>query len=436
MADGENAAPASKKRVAGVQLSKDNPEVDDDTSETEMGTFQRASEEVMATRRIVKVRRHQQPSAPSSNPFATIKFVPPNLEEQNKVKNDTGSEVNGTESGALLNEKEGKEENSGRSEDTTNEVTSKGDSTRLAEGGEAENGAKETVDEAEEEAGEETKAERTELEKTEAEKREAEEEKNDEEEKKEDEEGKNVDEDEKKDNQEEKKESEQKEKSASATPFSSFKEMSSSQNAFTGFAGTGFSASAFSFGSVSGEGSTFAGSGPLFGLQKDNASSFTFGSGTLNNSTSEPHKSSTVSMQQVPVETGEENEKSVFTADAVLFEYLEGGWKEKGKGELKLNVSKSSDEKARLVMRAKGIYKLILNASLYPDMSLKDMDKRGVTFACLNSAGEGKEGLNTFALKFKDSGIREEFRVAVAAHKGEKGLVLKTPENSPKASDE
>ncbi|OAY80307.1 Nuclear pore complex protein NUP50B [Ananas comosus] len=416
MADGENAAPASKKRVAGVQLSKDNPEVDDDTSETEMGTFQRASEEVMATRRIVKVRRHQQPSAPSSNPFATIKFVPPNLEEQNKVKNDTGSEVNGTESGALLNEKEGKEENSGQSEDTTNEVTSKGDSTRLAEGGEAENGAKETVDEAEEEAGEETKAERTELEKTEAEKREAEEEKKDEEEKKEDEEGKKVDEDEKKDNQEEKKESEQKEKSASATPFSSFKEMSSSQNAFTGFAGTGFSASAFSFGSVSGEGSTFA--------------------GTLNNSTSEPHKSSTVSMQQVPVETGEENEKSVFTADAVLFEYLEGGWKEKGKGELKLNVSKSSDEKARLVMRAKGIYKLILNASLYPDMSLKDMDKRGVSFACLNSAGEGKEGLNTFALKFKDSGIREEFHVAVAAHKGEKGLVLKTPENSPKASDE
>nr|CAD1829093.1 unnamed protein product [Ananas comosus var. bracteatus] len=197
MADGENAAPASKKRVAGVQLSKDNPEVDDDTSETEMGTFQRASEEVMATRRI--------------------------------VKNDTGSEANGTESGALLNEKEGKEENSGQSEDTTNEVTSKGDSTRLAEGGEVENGAKETVDEAEEEAGEETKAERTELEKTEAEKREAEEEKKDEEEKKEDEEGTKVDEDEKKDNQEEKKESEQKEKSASATPFSSFKEMSSSQ---------------------------------------------------------------------------------------------------------------------------------------------------------------------------------------------------------------
>ena len=86
-------------------------------------------------------------------------------------------------------------------------------------------------------------------------------------------------------------------------------------------------------------------------------------------------------------------------------------------------------------MRARGNYRLILNASLYPDMKLTNMEKRGITFACMNSTGEEKEGLSTFALKFKDASIVEEFRAAVMAHKGETTAVLKTPENSPKASE-
>jgi Ran-binding protein 3 len=141
-------------------------------------------------------------------------------------------------------------------------------------------------------------------------------------------------------------------------------------------------------------------------------------------------------MPEGPVETGEENEKAVFTADSALYEYLDGGWKERGKGELKLNVPVSGTERARLVMRAKGNYRLVLNASLYDDMALKDMDKKGVTFACLNSTGESQSGLATFALKFKDTATREEFKTAVEVHKTKKAPdVLKTPENSPKATD-
>ena len=138
-----------------------------------------------------------------------------------------------------------------------------------------------------------------------------------------------------------------------------------------------------------------------------------------------------------PVETGEENEKAVFTADSALYEYLNGGWKERGKGELKLNVPVSGGERARLVMRTKGNYRLVLNASLYGDMSLKDMDKKGTTFACVNSISESQSGLATFALKFKDTAIREEFKDAVEAHKMRKAheAPLKTTENSPKAAE-
>ncbi|KAG0463974.1 hypothetical protein HPP92_020043 [Vanilla planifolia] len=46
MADTENGAASSKKRAAGGQISKENPELDDGTLEPGMGTFQRASEEV------------------------------------------------------------------------------------------------------------------------------------------------------------------------------------------------------------------------------------------------------------------------------------------------------------------------------------------------------------------------------------------------------
>ncbi|GAA0186436.1 scaffold/adaptor protein [Lithospermum erythrorhizon] len=151
--------------------------------------------------------------------------------------------------------------------------------------------------------------------------------------------------------------------------------------------------------------------------------------------------------QELSIETGEENEKAVFAADSVLFEFIGGSWKERGKGELKVNVSSIETGKAKLVMRSKGNYRLILNASLYAGMKLTNMEKKGVTFACINSASEGKDGLSTYAVKFKDPSIVEEFKVAVTGHiveefkvavtghKGQTAVSLRTPENSPKASD-
>ncbi|KAI7742972.1 hypothetical protein M8C21_020302 [Ambrosia artemisiifolia] len=194
-----------------------------------------------------------------------------------------------------------------------------------------------------------------------------------------------------------------------AATVTSFQQLSSSQNAFTGIVGTGFSSSTFSFGSLT---------------NNDQPSFPSFSFGTNGNSSlfgpvcDKTEGSKTPSINKVEVETGEENEKAVFTADSVLFEYLDGGWKERGKGELKVNVSTTGNEKGRLVMRAKGNYRLILNASLFPDMKLTNMEKKGITFACLNSAGEGKDVLSTFALKFKDAAIVEEFRAIVTQYKG------------------
>ncbi|KAL2243364.1 nuclear pore complex protein NUP50A-like [Sesamum indicum] len=478
MGDAENNFQPSKKRAAGVQLSRDNPDLDDneDTSEQESGTFKRASDEVLATRRIVRVRRQQttpttpDPS-PASNLFAAIRLVPPAssappveavacsgkskeseqidesksenkvdepksesfAEEENTVVNDENAkqseskvddpkpEPNAQKDKNVVNDENAKQSESkvddpkpepNAQKDETDNVseldTAKSMVDKVAEGGNSGDGVKEatTADNSVTEA-----------------RKQAEEEGNDEE----------------KQNAEA-----TAEKNAEPAPFSSFRQLSSTQNAFSGFAGTGFSGTSFSFGSIPKDGSSLGSS--TFGLKSDQP---TFGFGVSNNGNSSIFGSSGDNkasksegskfppMQEVPVETGEENEKAVLTADSVLFEYIDGAWKERGKGELKVNVSTTGTGKARLVMRARGNYRLILNASLFPDMKLTNMDKKGITFACVNSASEGKDGLSTIALKFKDASIVEDFRAAVMEHKAKPPVVaLKTPENSPKASDE
>lgn len=432
MGDAENLQP-SKKRAAGRELSRDNPGLDDEdeTSELEMGTFKKASDEVLASRRIVKVRRNQPsstPSAPSSNPFAGIRLVPPpdsgattavTTAEVDSGKSVAESELKTVESEETVDKTD---ENNKQSESQVDEP--KRESTAEKEKNDNEdvpNKLESTDDKAEDATSKDVEANsvQTDI------KKDAEVKKTENQDKKDDGNG-NV-------------------KSGEAASFSSFQQLSSSQNAFTGLAGTGFSSSAFAFGSISKEGPSLgSGSGSLFGLKNDPPS---FGFGLSNNgsaslfgtsgasSVTKSEGSGLPSMQEVPVETGEENEKSVFVADSLLFEYLDGAWKERGKGEVKVNISTTGTAKARVIMRTRGNYRLILNAGLYPDMKLTNMDKRGITFACVNSAGEGKDGLSTFALKFKDASVVEEFRACIMEHKAKAPVVLKTPENSPKASD-
>lgn len=455
MEDEENNFQPSKKRAAGAQLSRDNPGLDDDeTSEPENGTFKRASDEVLATRRIVKVRRHQTSStpsapvpapAPSTNPFAAIRLVPPassdhaveadqSVASKETVQNDeTGSKfedevVESKEESTAEKEKSddinnnAKQSESKFSESKTEPNIEKDNTDDACE----QNVAKATADKlAENESFEDGAKTAGESDISESDAR------------KDAENKRNANEDSVK---------ETAGKTVETGSFSSFKPLSSAQNAFSGLVGTGFSSTLFSFGSVPKDGPPPGSSGSLFGLKNDqpsfsfglsnNGNSSMFGTSAAN-SASNSENSKFPARQEVTVETGEENEEAVFTADSVLFEFIAATWKERGKGELKVNVSTSGTGKARLIMRAKGNYRLILNASLYPDLKLTDMDKRGVTFACVNSAAESNDGLSTIALKFKDSSTVENFRTAVTLHKDTTSVVLKTtPGNSPKASDE
>ncbi|KAM7255703.1 hypothetical protein ACFE04_008601 [Oxalis oulophora] len=444
MGDNEDTLPPSKKRAAGRELSRDNPGLDDDeedSGEQEAGTFKKASEEVLAARRIVRVRRNQTAPAPASNPFAGISLMNPAAPTVLATLGVTASAPSSNPFAGISQMNP-----PAPTVPATPEVIDGGDKAVLDEPV-AELTTKEK-DNKDVETLESKLQDNDKNEKKDEIKGEQDENKSDNKDKKDEEKDNLIGEDgvqgESKGDDKDKKDEEDQSNgkddlNVENAPLSSFQQLSSYQNAFTGLTGTGFSTTAFSFGSITPK------DGSLLG-----PSSFSFGSSTNGNSSifntsavtpivSKTEKSSFPAMQEITVETGEENEKAIFLADSILFEFFDGGWKERGKGELKVNISTTGNGKARLLMRAKGNYRLILNASLYPDMKLTDMEKKGVTFACVNSTSEGKDGLSTFALKFKDPSIAEAFRTAVTAHKSNghtAATILRTPENSPKATDD
>lgn len=140
---------------------------------------------------------------------------------------------------------------------------------------------------------------------------------------------------------------------------------------------------------------------------------------------------------------------SCAAADGALFEFVNGKeWRERGKGELKVNIN-TATKQARLVMRQRGSQKLLLNARLYPNMTTSKMvGGKGVTFAAVNAAvattagdaagPEGKDGaeaaaeqpeagkdkaagaahvMRTYALKVKAADKIDEFIRVVDSHK-------------------
>lgn len=78
-----------------------------------------------------------------------------------------------------------------------------------------------------------------------------------------------------------------------------------------------------------------------------------------------PQQYKQVDLKAQEVKTGEEDEKSVFSATAKLFELnltnIADGWKERGLGPLHLNQSLKDPSQLRIVMRSQGLLRVILN---------------------------------------------------------------------------
>ncbi|QRW02852.1 Ran-specific GTPase-activating protein 1 [Ceratobasidium sp. AG-Ba] len=81
------------------------------------------------------------------------------------------------------------------------------------------------------------------------------------------------------------------------------------------------------------------------------------------------HPTTKPEIAEVTHNTGEEEDLTIFQTRAKLYTQDETfAYKERGTGVLKLNVRRTDGEGARIVMRAEGVLRLLLNMSLYPGL--------------------------------------------------------------------
>jgi Ran-binding protein 3 len=82
------------------------------------------------------------------------------------------------------------------------------------------------------------------------------------------------------------------------------------------------------------------------------------------------------SLLSTTVETGEEQEKTYFSGKAKLFQFTNKEWKERGIGTFKVNVKVTDGQEdkkaARMIMRADGVLRVMLNSPLFKGMKVGD----------------------------------------------------------------
>ncbi|KAL7754130.1 hypothetical protein RI367_000110 [Sorochytrium milnesiophthora] len=95
---------------------------------------------------------------------------------------------------------------------------------------------------------------------------------------------------------------------------------------------------------------------------------------------------SVVHLEEVPVETGEEEDETRHVVRARLYVLEKGEYHERGIGSLKVNVRQyEGKEHARLVMRAEAVHRLLLNIALFPGMKVDITSDRYVRFTAVES---------------------------------------------------
>eukprot|EP00092_Neocalanus_flemingeri_P036782 GFUD01040043.1.p1 GENE.GFUD01040043.1~~GFUD01040043.1.p1 ORF type:complete len:2751 (-),score=928.30 GFUD01040043.1:212-8194(-) len=143
---------------------------------------------------------------------------------------------------------------------------------------------------------------------------------------------------------------------------------------------------------------------------------------------------------KVEVKTGEEDELVLYSHRAKLFRYLDGEWKERGVGDIKI-LKNEGVGKVRLLMRRDQVLKICLNHYLTPQLvsQFKEKDTKSWTWAAQDFS-EGELESMTFALRFKSPEISSDFKQAiddavknlssVSPVKNEKSVSKKSPEKS------
>ncbi|KAL1421143.1 hypothetical protein MTO96_023318 [Rhipicephalus appendiculatus] len=114
---------------------------------------------------------------------------------------------------------------------------------------------------------------------------------------------------------------------------------------------------------------------------------------------------------KVEVRTGEEDEEVLYSHRAKLYRWMDGEWKERGLGDIKL-LRHPTTQRTRLLMRREPVLKVCLNHLLTPEHQFNKKDDRTVTWSATDFSDDVACPYQ-FALRLKSSQVAEEFLAAV-----------------------
>jgi len=115
---------------------------------------------------------------------------------------------------------------------------------------------------------------------------------------------------------------------------------------------------------------------------------------------------------KVDVVTGEEEEEVLYSHRAKLFRLVDGEWKERGIGDVKILKHKTS-KKIRLLMRREQVLKICLNHALSASVvsMIKEKTANSWTWVAQDFS-DGELATMTFAIRFKTAEIAKDFKTA------------------------
>ncbi|TIA88177.1 hypothetical protein E3P99_02725 [Wallemia hederae] len=125
---------------------------------------------------------------------------------------------------------------------------------------------------------------------------------------------------------------------------------------------------------------------------------------TQGTSLAKEHSDQKVTLAPQQTATGEEDEHTVLQIRSKLYilHDKEGNWKERGVGLFKLN--RNSNGRCRLVMRADGVLRVILNVVLFPKMPVQLAQDKFIRFSAPNEENK----LEHFTVKFGNAKLAQE----------------------------
>lgn len=90
---------------------------------------------------------------------------------------------------------------------------------------------------------------------------------------------------------------------------------------------------------------------------------------------------------EVEITTGEEDERNILEINCKLFTFIENNYEERGRGILRLNDSKTTSSQSRVVFRASGSLRLLLNTKIWKDQVCEQPSQKSLRLTAFDTNG-------------------------------------------------